>query len=269
MNPKWKKPRAKKGKGAKKGTALIKAVAKQVVASALEDKYNISIAQSSGLPIYFNAGINTNLEVYPLLPKIVLGTDSFNRVGDKIRPKKFMVSVVITANGNYTSSQINQVRLFMLEDKSIRDTLALQQVLATQPGTPIGSQLLRTGDIGGGTSGFAGYPSQIMLRVNRERYTVFHDRVLECLSGQGQTPQSSNGYVGNQTFVSGEQCWKLTFTIPTPAVLKYSQTISPYPTNFAPFLCLGYVQPDGNALPDNLLTRVACNWVSHLDYEDA
>jgi hypothetical protein len=62
---------------------------------------------------------------------------------------------------------------------------------------------------------------------------------------------------------------KFSVKIPTPKVLKYSRNLDTYPSNFAPFLCLGYVQPDGNASPDNLLTRVACNFVTHLDYEDA
>jgi len=244
----------------------VKAVAKKVVADALEDKYEVSIAQASGYPIYFNAAISNSQECYPLLPKIVQGVSEGQRIGDKIRPKKFRVDVVITANGSYTSSQLNQVRLFVLEDKSIRDLKNLQLIPLTQPGTPIATELLEAGSI---VSGFTGYPSQVMIRVNRKRYTVFKDKVLEVLSGKGQTPQPGNTYVGDQTFVSGQQCWKLSFVVPTPAVLKYATALDAWPANFAPFLCLGYVQPDGNASPDNLLTRVACNWVAHLDYEDA
>lgn len=247
--------------------ALVKAVAKKVVSDALEDKYCTSTTGNiGGVPTYFNASIGTNAEVYRCLPEIFEGVASNQRVGDKIKPKRLRVDFVITANGSYNSSQLNQVRLFVLQDKSIRNVLALKDVALTQIGTPIGSQLL---DLGGTLTGFLGQPYQIMSRVNRERYTVFKDQVFELCSGTGQTPQAGNTYNGTQTFVSGQQCWRASVNIPCPAVLKYSNSVDTFPTNFAPFFCLGYTQPDGNATPDNILTRVAVNWVIHLDYEDA
>jgi hypothetical protein len=121
---------------------LVAAVAKKVVANALEDKYVTGSILGTGLPVYFNAAISSNAEIYPLMPAIAQGTATSDRVGDKIRPKYMRVDVVITANGSYTSSQINQVRLFILEDKSIRFTPALKDIVATQVGTPISTQLL-------------------------------------------------------------------------------------------------------------------------------
>jgi len=250
----------------KTSTALVKAVAKKVVSDALEDKYASAYIYPQGVPAYFNAGIVSNSECYYLLPGITQGTASNNRVGEKIRPKSLKVDFVITANGSYTSSQINQIRLFILEDKSIRNLDALRDIPLTQTGTPITTQLL---DDGGITVGFQGLPTDIMRRVNKRRYTVFKDKHLMILSGSGQTPQNTNGYTGTQVFVSGQQCVKFSVKIPTPTVLKYSKELDFYPSNFAPFFCLGYAQPDGNAYPDNLLTRVAVNWVVHLDYEDA
>jgi len=148
----------------------------------------------------------------------------------------------------------------------LKNNNLLSFVPGTQQGTPISTQLL---DIGGATQGFTGTPSDIQKRVNRQRYQVFSDKTFEVCAGQGQTPQASNGYNGTQIFVSGQALWSWTIKIPTPATLNYSSSLDEYPTNFAPFMCLGYVQPDGNALPDNILTRVAVMWNSHLDYEDA
>jgi len=88
-------------------------------------------------------------------------------------------------------------------------------------------------------------------------------------AGSGQTPNSTNSYVGTQQFVGTQQAWKLRFNIPTPAVLKYSAFNDDYPSNFAPFICLGYIQPDGNASPDNLITRIQMIYRSHLWFEDA
>lgn len=243
----------------------MKAVAKQVVEDALEDKYVSKAIGTSGTPVYFNAAISSNSEVYPLLPEIAQGVNSNERVGDKIRPKRLRVDFVITANGSYNSSQLNQVRLFILQDKSIRNTNALKDIPLTQTGTPIGNLI----DYGGTVGAFTGVPDVIMRRVNRQRYHVFKDKTMELCAGIGQTPQAANTYLGTQVFVSGQQCYKLSFVIPTPALLTYSSAGDVWPSNFAPFMCLGYVQPDGNATPDNILTRVAVNWISHLDYEDA
>jgi len=244
---------------------LVSAVAKKVVADALEDKYAAIQIGGGGMPIYFNAAITSNQEVYPLLPQIIQGTNSNNRVGDKIRPKKLRVDFVITANGQIPSSQLNQVRLFVLQDKSIRNSNALRDVVGAQIGTPIATALI---DKAGVTTGFDGTPSSVMFRVNKERYMVYKDKVYEVLSGLGLTPQPPTNY-GTQTFVSGQQCYKFSVVIPTPATLNYSGSLDFWPTNFAPFMCLGYCQPDGNAAPDTLTLRVACNWVSHLDFEDA
>jgi len=268
---KWKAAMAKKSQmtPAASSVALVKAVAKKVVEDQLEDKYvgyTIPTSGTAGYPVYFNAAISSTSEVYPILPPLFSGVSSYQRVGDRIKPKRLMLEVVITANGALTSSQLNMVRLFILQDKSIKDSNNLKAVTAIQPGTPIASQLLNTG---GGTQGFTGVPNTILMRVNTERYSVIKDKVVEVRAGNGTTPQLANGFVGTQVFVGTQQSYHFKFKIPTPKVLKYSGFNSQWPTNFAPFFCLGYIQPDGNASPDNLITRVAVNWWSHMDFEDA
>jgi len=234
-------------------------VAKKVVSDALEDKYAQAGIQAGGTPVYFNAGITSAAECFPLLPQVVQGADSNNRVGDKIRPKSLAVDFTIVANGDLTSSQLNMFRLWILEDKSLRNLVNL-------PNTPIANLLL---DNGAFTSGFTGIPNQIMTRTNRRRYKVFHEKIRILTAGTGQTPRAGNGYIGTQTFVSTQQSYKFRVKIPTPATLHYNGPLDIWPTNFAPFMCFGYVQPDGGAAPDNLIQRIAVNFITHLDYEDA
>lgn len=243
----------------------MKAVAKKVIDSQIEDKYVAYTMTPAppgtvGYPVSFNASISTSTELYPLLPPLLNGVSSYQRVGDRIRPKRFVVDVIVSANGGLTSSQLNMVRLFLIADKSYGfwDDV--------RPNTPITSQLLNNGD---GVQGFTGIPATLMMPVNTEKYKVFHDKILQVRAGSGQTPNSTNAYVGTQTFVGTQQAWKLRFVIPTPAVLKYSGFNNDYPSNFAPFICLGYIQPDGNASPDNLITRVQMLYRSHLWFEDA
>ena len=243
----------------------MRAVAKKVIDSQLEDKYVAytmvpAPPGTPGYPISFNASITTGSELYPLLPPLLNGVSSYQRVGDRIRPKRLTVDVILSANGGLTSSQLNMVRLFLISDKSYGNWDDVRT------NTPITTELLNSGS---GTQGFTGIPASLMMPVNAEKYKVYHDKVIQVRAGSGQTPNGTNAYVGTQTFVGTQQAWKLRFTIPTPAVLKYSGFNADYPSNFAPFICLGYIQPDGNASPDNLITRVQMLYRSHLWFEDA
>lgn len=238
--------------------SLVRAVAKKVVADALEDKYARAEIQPGGQPLLFNSPITAYTECYNMLPVITQGTDSMNRIGDKLRPKSLVVNLYITANGTLPTSMLQRVRLFVLEDKSIRNWANISS-------TPIGTALL---DFGSFLGGFSGLPNCELIRVNKRRYKVIKDSTVTLSKGTGLTP-NVGGINGTQTFVSGQQYHKMTFKIPTPAVLHYSSPMDPYPTNFAPFMCLGYTQPDGDAAPDSGVFKVAVQFSSHLDYEDA
>ena len=236
----------------------MRQVAKKVVADALEDKYARAEIAPGGQPVLFNASITTYAECYPLLPKVTQGVDSYQRVGDKLRPKSLRVELYIVANGTLTTSMLQRVRLFVLQDKSLSNWSAIDT-------TPIGNQLL---DFGSFLGGFSGLPNCELIRVNKRRYKVIKDKVVTLAKGTGLTP-NTGGINGTQTFVSGSQYHKITFKIPTPAVLHYSNPLDNYPTNFAPFMCLGYTQPDGDTAPDSGVFKVAVQFSSHLDYEDA
>lgn len=269
MKSKFKQLRKLRRKAKKVGTkpalALVKAVAKKVVADSMEDKYEIRLSQTSGYPRLYDAPI-TNNDIYQLLPPIVQGTASNQRIGDKIRPKSMRVNFVLTTNNAETSSLIAQVRLLVLQDKSIKSVLALQPITGVQPGSPVGTELLQ---YGGTLQGFQGLPSDVMARVNRERYSVIKDVQREVIKGAGRGPISANAYTGDQVYVTGQTTHRFTVVVPTPAVLKYSNQTDQFPTNFAPFFVLGYAQPDGNAAGSSLLQRIVLNFETHFDFEDA
>lgn len=251
-------PRKRKLRLAPNTTALVRAVAKKVVADTLEDKYARAEIAPGGQPVLFNASITAPSEQYNLLPAVVQGTDSFNRIGDKIRPKSLRVEIYITANGLLTTSMLQRVRLFMLEDKTLKSWSSLAS-------SPIATQLL---DFGSFLGGFSGLPNCDLIRVNKRRYKVIKDKSMTLAKGTGLTP-NTGGINGTQTFVGTQQYYKMTVKIPTPAVLHYASPGDSYPTNFAPFMILGYTQPDGDVAPDSGVQKVAVQFSSHLDYEDA
>lgn len=261
LRPVTRKTRAK----TKATVALIRAVAKKVVGDQLENKYETRLSQTSGYPRIYDCQITSN-DIYPLMPAISQGVASNERTGDKIRPKKMRVDFTLTTNNADTSSLNAQVRLLVLTDKTIKNSLELPPIVGTQPGSPVGTELLQYGGV---VAGYTALPSDDMARVNTERYSVIKDIHKELIKGAGTGPLPANSFIGTQTFVTGLSTHKFSVIIPTPAVLKYSQATDTFPTNFAPFFVLGYVQPDGNAGPSNLLQRVVLGYVVHFDYEDA
>lgn len=236
---------------------LVRAVAKKVVSDALEDKYARAEPQSGGQPVLFNSTITLFTEFYPLLPTITQGVDSYQRVGDKIRPKSLIVDVQMAMNGALSTAMMNRVRLFLMESKGVRDFSLRDQIQPTQ--------LL---DFGNTVGAFTGLPNQTLVRVNRRAFKVFHDKLYVMSKGVGTTPQTA-GAGGTQTSMSANQVINLRFKIPCPAVLHYNSPLATYPTNFAPFITLGYVQPDGDISPDTAVNKVAMTYSAHLDYEDA
>lgn len=237
---------------------LVRAVAKKVVADQLEDKYARAEPQPGGQPVSFNSGVSSPSDCYALMPTVTGGDKSNERIGDKIRPKALVVQGYITANGDYQTSMLNSVRLWMLEDKGIRNW-------QNSGSLTVGQDLL---DQGGQKVGYTGLPNQETIRTNKDRYKVFHDKVYTMAKGTGMTA-NVGGINGTQTFVSTQQYIKFRVRIPTPAVLHYNDIASLYPTNFAPFICLGYSQPDFDAQPDSGVLKVNMTYSAHLDYEDS
>lgn len=239
-------------------TSLIRAVAKKVLHDAIEDKYVRGEIAAGGQPVLFNSAITSPSEQYSLLPPLVQGVDSNQRIGDKVRPTSLRIDMYITANGLLTTSMLQRVRIFMLEDRTLKNFISLTA-------SPVATQLL---DFGGFLGGFSGLPNTDLIRVNQRRYKVIRDKSITLCKGTGLTP-GTGGLGGTQTFVGTQQYHKMSVKIPTPATLHYANPSDPYPTNFAPFLLVGYTQPDGDVAPDVGVQKIAVQFSSHLDYEDA
>jgi len=213
-----------------------------------------------------NVGLST---VYPCLPGVDQGVNLFTRLGNKITPKSLRIMFTITVNPAVACSEDLVCRLLCLSDKSIKDTTALVSS-ATQPGTPIESELLNNGD--GSYVGFLGKPRDVLMRINRNRYTVHHDRLIKITKGEGDLSYTLNTYAGTQTFVSTGQSHQFSVRIPLPKTLTFAQDNFIYPTNSAPFWCMGVVQPSGDGTAGQVVAlnnHVLVNYTSHFDYEDA
>lgn len=212
---------------------------------------------NTGNFINFNSGISSSGDFYPLLPLISQGTDDYNRIGNKIRPTSLVVKVRVTLDGGINGSEIYEPRLLILSSRSSKDYL--QKTNAIDP-----SKLLDTGDT---HVPYEGWAEDNMCRINHRDYVVHVDKVFSLVKPEGVTEGGAAG-AGDQIVV-GKQSWKdFTFRIATPKTLVYQDETQSWPTNFAPYITLGYCQPDGNASPDRLTTGVHMQFLSYLSFKD-
>jgi len=207
--------------------------------------------------------------IHPCLPPVQQGVASFNRIGDRIAPKSLMIKFSVTVNPAVVPVEDLVARLLILTDKSLKET-DLLIASPVNPGTPIDTQLFDNGD--GTYVGFTGVPRDLTQKVNRERYTVHHDRLIRITKGQGDLGNIPNVYQGNMTFASSAMSHELTLRVPLPKTLNYAQNNFAYPTNAAPFWTLGFVQPSGDGSPAQIVAlnnHLLVNYTSHFSYEDA
>lgn len=239
---------------------------KKIVTGMNEKKF-VAIAptvSNPGTAVPFTQAITLG-QCYPLLPVTAQGTAAENRIGDRLRPKSLVVHFTVSVNpagSTLASSNDMLARLLILEDRSLKGLIYLGN-------TPITTELL---DPGNGTfTGFTGLPNDVNQRINNNRYKVIRDKSIRVSNGNGQLPGAYNvtPYVGTQTFIAPGQIHQFSIRIKCPKVLKYETEAATWPSNFAPFFCMGYVTPQHDGVETVLDNRVLCNWVSQFDFTDS
>jgi len=243
--------------------ALVKSVAKKIVADAQEDKYDTKLLRPSGVPVN-KAGDITASDVELLLPPITQGSNTNQRVGDKLKVKKMRVDVILTTSPNFGEAFLSTVRFMILEDKSNKDNVQIPTVTAPI----VANSLLENGS---GQQGFTGRNMDLMYRINTRRFKVHCDKKLTL--GKASEHRLAPG-VGTPWQISqiSPGTYKFSVKIRTPKTLIYQSATSTSPTNFAPFMVVGYAFNESNHASDPAeLTnqRIVYNTLTHLDYEDA
>jgi len=211
----------------------------------------------------FNSTINSTGDYITLLPQIVSGTGQNNRIGTKIRP----VRMEITGYVAYQSGAVNLNndarmiggRIFVAQDKATRSYTNLIY----------NYQLL---DLGGTSNDFIGTAMNWVSPHNKDQFIFYADRKFTMLKPFGTTnnttPSTTNAITGMDK--SMFYPFKIVLTQKhLPAVLTYDETDSlAYPTNFSPFLALGYCDLLNNT-PDSLHTQLGMEFNCTLYFKDA
>lgn len=245
-----------------KKSNFAKAV-KKVINAESETKQAFHRLTDNETLLMFNSQINSVGDMCQVIPNMDRGTQDNQRVGDQIKAQ----SLIIRGHMRYNpSSAINDlgraniaVRLMVLSIKA-RPSYAT----AKDSVNPLSSLLKK----GGTTSSFAGYLSDLYADINTDIFTKHYNKVYYLNQQVYNQPATAGAQGGFQDLQNIIKFFKIKVPLKNK-IFKYDDGIGSglQPSNFGPFLVLGYVYLNG-ASPDSTTTSVGLYYDSMLNYQD-
>lgn len=260
------RPKFTKRKWSKKTSRQVSAPVKSYVNRLIRRNEETKMSTNQYGLTSFNSGINSSGDLITVLPQIAVGTGQNNRIGNKIRPIRLEITGYVVYNANYLlgstfyqDAHLLGARLFCFQDKTSR----------SYANGIYNYQLL---NLGGSSSNFTGTALNFVAPHNNDQFKFFADKRMKILKPFGYvnnaSPSTSTAITGmdNSLF----HPFKIVITQKDlPAVLTYDQTDDlVYPTNFSPYIALGYAFLLNNQ-PDTTLTQLAMEFNATLYYKDA
>lgn len=253
------KKRVKKVKVSK----TLKSAIKKVISEQTESKQ--AFMTSGNTLVKFNSGIDAVGDLIQVLPNISVGTAENNRIGNQIRAQNLNIRGYIKLDLNEVpdSTKLPNVMVRMLV-VSMKTAGSFTDAQAQSP--KIGTLLKK----GGTTSTFSGLLQDLYAPINTDVFTVHYDKRFNLsqsyINSQGVTPPST---YFSQDISKTVKFFNINVRCKN-RLLKFDEDVGSdiQPSNFAPFLLLGYSYLDGSAA-DVLDTKVGLCYDSTFIYEDA
>ena len=178
----------------------------------------------------FSTAITSVGELYYCLPRVLQGVDECNRVGNTISPTSCKVKLDICVSDILDNNSADYtIHVFFLTCPQVKS-------LNNYTAIPI-TTLLAKGD--GTNVGFDGTQIAAQYPINTAEFKVIKHRKFRLMKGFGQAISAAAlDAVNSQT----SQYVHIVQKIPLPKKLKYEVNSSVYPTNSAPFMCIGWTR---------------------------
>lgn len=264
------KKKVVKSKKSAKPKGNFKKQVLKVIHDQAEDKMAYYTNNSTALEM-FNSGISFSSDLKQVLPTISQGDGDNARTADQIHAKRLSIRGHIKLNPKQQAGAVSNepkisnvvARLMVLSNK-----VANNYDLAVNQSNMVANSLLKKG---GTTVGFTGILSDINAPINTDLFTVHHDKVFYLTQDYVFTPSSSAPFENSAVAIDIKNTVKF-FNINLKCknkLLKYDSSASGslLPTNYGPFLVLGYAYLDGTT-PDVAATNLGMQYISTLTYED-
>lgn len=245
----------------------LKEEIKRVVAGTQETKfivdypYNTQTSSDLYQALNFSSAITSTNELYNLVPRINVGSDDHQRIGNKISPEAlYNTTTVFIPYSEARTAMSVFVDVYYLTSKTVKT----DNIMANIPT----AFLLNAGD--GTNVPYDGTAQTADLPINKAAFTLIkHKRIKLQISAGDPNSVLVGTFVnpGIVTTAGYAARWKL--KIPLPSVLTYMNENVNYPTNSLPFMCLGFHAIDANGDTAPITPRIFCRSQSQLYYKDA
>lgn len=209
------------------------------------------IGNNVELDVLHNSPIGA-LDCIPLVPTIAMGTESYNRIGDRLKPKALNVKGVVSLTPDTAIQKDIYVRICILSQKNVKTG---SQVLASAVDT---QHLLKPNNPAIPNQAFTGDTARINYPLNTDLFRVYMDKTIKL---------TFSASTGVESMHRQSQRWSYRFKS-LPAALTFDDGNGDWANNFAPFLAIGYAFCDGTA-PDIVTTRLYSSCFAQLVFEDA
>jgi len=189
----------------------------------------------------------------PIIRNIPEGTDGESRLGDRIKPKRLVVTGVLALDPNHQPDTKPMIcRVIIASQKDIK---VATSVTAGNVDT---NHLLRPAFNGAPEVAFTGVRAALNYPVNDNKFKVYMDKTFTFCP-----TSAASGFPLNMAQYKFRKVIKK-----LPASFSYDAGNGDFANNFAPFLAIGYAYPDGSAA-DVTNTRIITSVHSKLHFEDA
>lgn len=228
--------------------AAVTQVVKRQIARNQENK---TIGNNVELDVLHNSAIGA-ADCQPIVPLIAMGTESYNRIGDRLKPKSLVVKGLVSLTPDSAIQKDIYVRICILSQKNVKTGAAVlagavDTTHLLKPNSPAIPNQAYTGDI-----------PRINYPLNTDLFRVYMDKTVKL---------TFSASTGVESMHRQSQRWSYRFKS-LPAALTYDDGNGDWANNFAPFLAIGYAFSDGTS-PDVVTTRLISNCFATLTFEDA
>lgn len=196
-----------------------------------------------------------------VVPDIYQGgnSTSFNRIGDRIKPKGLYVEGFVAINQTEARALGLSLDIYVITHKSKKSLSAL----AAGGGAglvELTSYMFDGGD--GNKWGYDGTTEHALMPINTDLVKLVKHKRVNLFSSYAAT-------VHQQPNADDRRFVRVAFKVPTPNVLIYADEVDNLqPSNYCPLIAMGFHYPDGTA-PSTDLTPVIGTFRSRLYFDDA
>lgn len=231
---------------------------KKVLLNTAEVKQNVYTAPPTtvgGPGILLNQQLNTTGDCLQLMPDISIGSNNYQKIGNKIQIKSLRLRAVLT----FTQPQLTAnntrigVRMMIIRAKRYDDYLAARTDFATNY-----TKLLE-----GTNTGFMGTVQHFITPPNTDYYSVVSDKKFYISQTLSSANTSNNDNINTTKFINMEVPYC------KGRVCKYDENFDlDSPTQFPYFMIIGYCKLDGSAADAEGTTYLTLNYTTTCKYTD-